>query len=121
MAKARKSLFDDYYGNRHFQLQVLATSPKFQRIGAGSMLCKWGIELAERTGMSISVFASPMGRKVYAKLGFCRVRDVIVQAETEDQRIVLTAMAYEPVLEQTAWAHKSGRGRGKHVSCRFPV
>lgn len=103
MAKAKKSLFDDYHRGRHFQLQILATLPKFQGRGAGSLLCRWGIKVAESKGMPISVFASPMGRKLYSKLGFGKVRDVVVQVDADDLRVVLTAMSYEPTFERAAW------------------
>jgi ribosomal protein S18 acetylase RimI-like enzyme len=102
MAKAKKSIFDDCYGQRHFHLQVLATHPKWQRRGAGTSLCDWGMRLAKMTGMTISVFASPMGRELYRHLGFRDVSDVKVSVKGEQESINVLAMSYEPECKDTA-------------------
>lgn len=101
MAKAKKSIFDDFYGQRHFHLQVLATHPEWQRRGAGTSLCNWGIQLAEMTGMAISLFASPMGRKLYRHLGFQDVVEVEVSVEGEHESVTALAMIYEPIPMHT--------------------
>jgi len=94
---ARQRLFDDCYGSRHIQLQILATHPTYQRKGAGKALCNWGIEMARRRGMVICVFASPMGRYLYGCLGFRNKAHVRIWVDGESESILLAAMIYEPV------------------------
>lgn len=96
MSRSKKRLFDDFYGSRHFHLQVLATHPDFQRKGAGSMLVIWGTRKAERTGMAISLFASPMGQMLYTNLGFEVVERVTVNADEEEEWVTLSAMIFVP-------------------------
>lgn len=47
LADAKKSHFDKIYGDRQVHLLVLATHPDYQRHGAGTRHCQWGIELAK--------------------------------------------------------------------------
>ncbi len=96
MSKSKKSLFDHRYGSKHFHLQILATHPSYQRRGAGASLCSWGIKLAERRAMTITVFASPMGELLYEHLGFRSVALVTVKADDDDESVTLAAMVYRP-------------------------
>lgn len=92
---ASRKLFDQQFGTNHFQLQLLATDPQFQRIGAGTALCGAGIETAERLKMGISVFASPMGKRLYSRLGFQQLATVTVKVEGEDDFVSVAAMVYQ--------------------------
>jgi predicted N-acetyltransferase YhbS len=51
-------------------LDTVATHPDYQRRGAGSMLVKWGCELADVEGVAAYVDASKNGAPLYAKFGF---------------------------------------------------
>lgn len=51
-------------------LQILMTDPKFQRQGAGSMLVKWGCDVADSRGLLAVLTTSAAGEKVYARQGF---------------------------------------------------
>jgi ribosomal protein S18 acetylase RimI-like enzyme len=93
---SKKLLFDSQFGTSHFQLQLLATSPQFQRQGAGSQLVRWGMQLAEYLNVAISVFASPMGEQLYLRLGFRRLASVFVHVEKEKESVELAAMVYLP-------------------------
>ncbi|KAF2803349.1 uncharacterized protein BDZ99DRAFT_482196 [Mytilinidion resinicola] len=93
---SKKLLFDSQFGASHFQLQILATHPEFQRRGAGGQLVGWGIQLAQCLNMAISVFASPMGERLYLRLGFVSVASVFVNVEKELESVVLAAMVYVP-------------------------
>jgi len=55
---------------RYYELLNLATSPQYQRKGIGSQLLRYGLEKADRDGVKVYVTASPMGEKVYKRLGF---------------------------------------------------
>ncbi|KAJ5741538.1 acetyltransferase [Penicillium manginii] len=55
---------------RHYYLDTVATHPDYQRCGAGSMLVKWGCDLADSQGVSAYVDASKDGAPLYSKFGF---------------------------------------------------
>ncbi len=48
----------------------MAADPAKQRLGAGSALVRWGVELADREGLPAYLEASPKGYPVYRKQGF---------------------------------------------------
>jgi ribosomal protein S18 acetylase RimI-like enzyme len=94
LRSSSRTLFEDRFGSDHFQLQILATHPGFQRLGAGTALCKEGIAMAQSLGKTITVFASPMGKRLYSRLGFQHLASVMVKAEGEEDSISVQAMAY---------------------------
>lgn len=55
---------------KHYYLDLLCTDPDFQKRGAGSMLVKWGCDLADKDGVSAYVDASKSGAPLYEKFGF---------------------------------------------------
>ncbi|CAI7678967.1 unnamed protein product [Penicillium pancosmium] len=72
------SVFDFLNGSRarvmgdlkHYYLDMLCTHPDFQKRGAGSMLVKWGCDLADKDGVSAYVDASKTGAPLYERFGF---------------------------------------------------
>lgn len=93
--KAKKVYFDDVYGTSQIHLMILGTHPDYQRQGAGSSLCRWGMDLAKDNNVCVSVFGSPMGKKLYAYLGFSELATITVQAEGEEAKLYIAAMVYE--------------------------
>lgn len=62
-----------------FLIQVLdnlKTLPSYQRQGVGTMMLKWGIDLANKNGLKICVEATPFGFELYNKFGFNVVAEV---------------------------------------------
>lgn len=57
-------------------LSILACSTSRQRLGAGSALLKWGVELADAEGKVAWLEASPHGYPLYRRFGF---EDIEVQ------------------------------------------
>ncbi|KAL4871215.1 hypothetical protein BDV12DRAFT_194577 [Aspergillus spectabilis] len=55
---------------KHYYLDTLATHPDYQRQGAGSMLLKWGCDLADEQGVGLYVDASKAGAPLYERFGF---------------------------------------------------
>lgn len=51
-------------------LDMLGTHPDYRKRGAGSMLVKWGCDLADREGVGAYVDASKAGAPLYEKFGF---------------------------------------------------
>ncbi|KAF2456063.1 hypothetical protein BDY21DRAFT_347798 [Lineolata rhizophorae] len=115
---ARRILFDEHYGSRHIHLQVLATHPAYQRLGAATALCEWGIGQALRHGVVVTLFASPMGKLLYQKLGFENVTTVPVKVQGEDASVELSAMNL--VVEPAAVHRRAGsESFARATSCRF--
>ena len=54
----------------HWLLSYLATHPKHEGRGAGSMLIEWAFPRADEMGLRCFVDASTIGRPVYRKRGF---------------------------------------------------
>ena len=114
LQEAKAQYFLSEYGSRQIQLQILATHPKYQRLGAGSRLVNEGIRFAEASSKAISVFASPMGRRLYSKLGFKTITSITVQAGDETEYVSVEAMVYEPenrIHEQVKNEQTRDRGR----------
>lgn len=96
LASAKKSYFEEKYHPDYVHLRILATHPNFQRRGAGTALCRWGMEFAREGNEPLTVFASPMGQKLYTSLGFESLGSVPVQVEGEEQRLAIEAMIRHP-------------------------
>jgi len=62
----------------YIELQGLATSPRFQRRGYATALLKWGHERADAEGQVSFLLGSPVGRYLYASLGWKEVGQVVV-------------------------------------------
>ena len=104
-AKARKELFVSRYGERQLSLRQMATLPAYWRRGAATKLCNWGKDEARKAGVAVPMFASPMGRMVYAKLGFKEVGQWTAQVEGEEESVTLHAMTWEPAWEEKPADH----------------
>jgi GNAT superfamily N-acetyltransferase len=97
-AEALARGFDKYfapYGKEQAHLWLLATHPDFRRRGAGTMLCNWGKEQAMKTGCMLTVFASPMGKRLYQELGYTLVGSVKVQVDDEDEKLQVACLVQE--------------------------
>lgn len=49
---------------------MLVVDPPHQRRGAGALLVKWGLELADKAQLASFLEASDAGKKLYTSLGF---------------------------------------------------
>lgn len=97
--RAKKDLFDNKYGDQHYYLGLLATHPSYQGRGAGRALVEWGLEKAQRMGWTVSLFSSPMGKRVYEKVGFKDVGSFRTRVEGEEEFLDTPGM----VLEAGSW------------------
>lgn len=95
IAKAKKKWFDDVYGGRQLHLRILGTHPDYQRRGAATQHCKWGMKLAKEHKAPITLFSSPMGQKVYSHLGFVIQATITVQVEGEEEKLSIGVMIYK--------------------------
>ncbi|KGO76730.1 Acyl-CoA N-acyltransferase [Penicillium italicum] len=67
LEKERKRVMGD---RKHYYLDMLGTHPDYRCRGAGSMLVRWGCEIADREGVGAYIDASKAGVPLYAKHGF---------------------------------------------------
>lgn len=51
-------------------LDMLATDPDYHGKGAGTMLVRWGCELADKDGVATYLDASKAGKRLYERYGF---------------------------------------------------
>ena len=86
----------------NMHLQYVGTQPEYQRHGAGTALLKWGIDTAKEHNLWIGIFGSPVGAMFYKHLGFEVVGDVRVQAEGEEEYVMVTAMGLSPSKADSA-------------------
>ncbi|KAJ9605588.1 hypothetical protein H2200_010245 [Cladophialophora chaetospira] len=67
IARKRKELMGD---KAYCLLDLLQTEPKHQGRGAGSMLIKWGLDIADELNLPAYLESSPAGHRLYQKFGF---------------------------------------------------
>lgn len=60
-------------------LEILAVEPQSQGRGAGSMLVKWGTDLADSMGAEAVVEGSDAGKPLYEKHGYTSLQRVTMQ------------------------------------------
>ncbi|KAF2761039.1 acyl-CoA N-acyltransferase [Pseudovirgaria hyperparasitica] len=82
---AHDKYFDSVYGNKQIRLRVLCVHPDFRRRGAGEALCNWGFDLAKQEGVPVTIVASPMGKRLYARLGCEVLGEYEIRADGEDE------------------------------------
>lgn len=91
----RQEVFGGQFGGRQMSLRLMCTHPDYWRRGAAHLIVKWGVENATEAGVAISLFASPMGRKVYAACGFRELGIVSVHVPREEESLRLSGMAWD--------------------------
>jgi len=64
-SRIEKALID-----RLVVIDMLSTHPEHQRRGAGSMLVKWGTDIADTMGLKAFVQGSRLGKHLYESHGF---------------------------------------------------
>ena len=84
------------YGNDQITLQILATHPEHWRRGYGTLLCQYGMKIAEEEDLVVTLVAGKTGGNLYKKLGFTYLGTLVRQVPGEEEQIVSEAMVYEP-------------------------
>ena len=102
----------------YIHLIRVATSPKWQRHGAGTLLVNWGIKLTQNLSLRIGLLATPSGHGLYAKLGFKDIKTTYVRQPHDDESASMEAMLWyskeEGILGQVAGSiHKFGMTLGQ--------
>ncbi|KAK3386827.1 hypothetical protein B0H63DRAFT_468443 [Podospora didyma] len=92
----KASFFDARYPRGHMFLKILLCHPDYQRKGAGQALTTWGINRAKALGLNTTVFASPMGHRLYKKLGFQPIGSFRVQLVGDEDFLEIPALIFKP-------------------------
>jgi predicted N-acetyltransferase YhbS len=95
VGKAKTEWFDNNYGEKQIYLGMLACHPDYQKRGAGEMLVRWGIDKGRAEGLTPTLFASPMGMKLYTRLGYKDVGSFRAQVEREKEYLDTPGMVLE--------------------------
>ena len=81
-----KKFLGEDYESRYWELDALATLPAYQRMGLGSRLVKWGLDMVEaaikaKPGEVDGAYlvASPAGSSTYRKAGFAEIGEQFVE------------------------------------------
>jgi GNAT superfamily N-acetyltransferase len=59
-------------------LAILVTTPEFQGRGVGRLLCNEGLKIADLEKLPVWLEASARGRRLYQKLGFEDVENIVI-------------------------------------------
>lgn len=94
------------FGNDQIHLRNIGTHPRYQRRGYATVLCRWGMHLASQEGLVVSLFAGPLGFKLYSGLGFASLGKIRVQIPGEEESVNICPMVYDPREEQTVRAYE---------------
>ncbi|KAK3325009.1 hypothetical protein B0H66DRAFT_472070 [Apodospora peruviana] len=98
---AQTKFFDRLLGHRQISLAQLATDPAYFRRGAATKLVEWGIEmLARKQNLPISLFAGPMGYRLYQRMGFRSVVMATVQVSGEKEELMFPGMVWKDGLRE---------------------
>ncbi|KAH6722679.1 hypothetical protein BKA61DRAFT_651148 [Leptodontidium sp. MPI-SDFR-AT-0119] len=82
------------WAEKQVNLASLVVHPDFRLRGGGSMLVRWGMNVADGKGWPVTLCASPMGRFLYEYLGFKTIASEVVQVEGEKETLTSTVMVY---------------------------
>jgi predicted N-acetyltransferase YhbS len=75
---------------------TLATRPDYERGGVGTALCCWGIQKAISSKLeAVTLFASPLAKPLYMRLGFIEVGIVHIQVKGEEEFLEMPGMTLE--------------------------
>jgi hypothetical protein len=83
----------------YIHLIRVATSPQWQRHDAGTLLCNWGLHVAQEHKLQIGLFATPSGEALYKQLGFKELTKALVQMPEEKGSVSMTVMKWYPKEE----------------------
>jgi ribosomal protein S18 acetylase RimI-like enzyme len=95
IGRAKRVYFDENYGEEQLYLGMLACHPDYQKRGAGEMLCRWGLDKGKADGLNLTLFASPMGSRLYRRLGFEEIGSFRTQVVGEDEFLDIPGMVLE--------------------------
>lgn len=96
LSAAECKYFGAEYGDRRLEVASMSVDPLYHRRGAGMALLQWGLDLAKRKKVCITLTASPMGKSLYWKCGFRELGYVSCGIEGEDERVGTTVMVWTP-------------------------
>lgn len=113
--RAKSDILDARYTEGHMFLKILLCHSEYRGRGAGTALTRWGMNKAQALGLQTTLFASPMGQRLYRRLGFKVVGRFHVQLENETESLDIPAMVYECPAQRTLRGRSSEEGLGSNI------
>jgi ribosomal protein S18 acetylase RimI-like enzyme len=89
----------------YWHLVSLAVLPKYHRRGIGKQLMNWGLEVASKEMLPVTLEASDMGKLLYSSLGF----QIVARSRVNDN-LEGVAMMWEPDVAKGRWLNRNGDG-----------
>lgn len=91
-----------YFGRyeRCMHLRIMATRPHYQQQGYAKALCEWGIGVARKRGMGVTVLTGLHGYVLFSDLGFVDIGPFPVRLGGCGEEIIVKAMALAPDRRQ---------------------
>ncbi|RFU31919.1 hypothetical protein B7463_g4433, partial [Scytalidium lignicola] len=83
-SKDSKTYFDVEGRRERWHAQILTVSPEWQGKGLGRKIMSVVMELARKEGVPVGLFASPVGERLYRKLGFEMLGDFCQRPEGDE-------------------------------------
>lgn len=85
------------FKRKQLYLGLLATHPSWDGFGFGAMHVRWGIHLAKRMEVPVTLIATPAGWPLYEELGFSDAANITIKTLDweEDEDLWFEYMRYE--------------------------
>ena len=97
MRKSGNAYISAIRGKRHVYLRRMIVHPEYQKQGIGTMLVKWGMDVADEGKIVGWLYSRPAGQKLYEREGFKVVDEVEVNGEGLECEVpVMTCMLRLP-------------------------
>ncbi|KAK1826340.1 gnat family [Podospora conica] len=93
--REKQQFFDSVWGDQQLHLQILGVHPDCWRRGIGSKLVRWGVDLASKEKIPLTVLASSLGLSLYTRLGFRDLGSSVTQVPGEVEKVDTEALVYE--------------------------
>ena len=85
---------DSFYQEPCYYLDNLCVDFRYQRLGIGSLLLQWGLEVANEKKLCVGTEASPKGHGLYLKYGFEQSGWFTVAAHGRELRMPVLKLKY---------------------------
>lgn len=85
-----------YYQESCYYLDNLCVDFRYQRLGIGSLLLRWGLDVAHEHKLQVGTEAGPKGFGLYLKHGFKQVGWFIVTVHGVEHRSPVLRLEYSP-------------------------
>jgi len=83
------------FPRKQMHLSLLATHPDWDGHGFGAAHCRWGMEMAKRMDVPVTLIATPAGWPLYDQLGFESIANISIKTLDEPEDLWYEYMRYD--------------------------